>query len=138
MWTMSSARDSNWSPQPPNRQPLEKKEAAAMPVMVIVGPRVVRSPGAGAVGGGRWGCGAAGSGVWERAGNGWSSRRPEARQTDRQTGRQTDRQTGQRRRAQLGEEGAGQEEEVEEEEVEERRLRHISALPVGFGATDLC
>lgn len=34
MWTMSSARDSNWRPQPPNLQELEKKEAAAMPVML--------------------------------------------------------------------------------------------------------
>lgn len=31
---MSSARESKWSPQPPNLQALEKKEAAAMPVMV--------------------------------------------------------------------------------------------------------
>lgn len=35
MWTMSSARDSNWSPQPPNLQELEKKEAAAMPVIAL-------------------------------------------------------------------------------------------------------
>lgn len=34
---MSSARDSNWSPQPPNLQELEKKEAAAMPVMLFSG-----------------------------------------------------------------------------------------------------
>lgn len=31
---MSSDRESKWSPQPPNLQALEKKEAAAMPVMV--------------------------------------------------------------------------------------------------------
>lgn len=44
MWTMSSARDSNWRPQPPNLQELEKKEAAAMPVMVSA---LVHSPGGG-------------------------------------------------------------------------------------------
>lgn len=42
MWTMSSASDSNWSPQPPNLQQLEKKEAAAMPVMSAA---LVHSPG---------------------------------------------------------------------------------------------
>lgn len=42
MWTMSSARDSNWRPQPPNLQELEKKEAAAMPVMFAP---LVHSPG---------------------------------------------------------------------------------------------
>lgn len=41
---MSSARDSNWSPQPPNLQELEKKEAAAMPVM-FSRRLVVHSPG---------------------------------------------------------------------------------------------
>ncbi len=35
MCTMSSASDSKCSPQPPNWQMLEKKEAAAMPVMVF-------------------------------------------------------------------------------------------------------
>ena len=39
---MSSARDSNWRPQPPNLQELEKKEAAAMPVML---PALVHPPG---------------------------------------------------------------------------------------------
>lgn len=39
---MSSASDSNWSPQPPNLQQLEKKEAAAMPVMSAA---LVHSPG---------------------------------------------------------------------------------------------
>lgn len=34
MCTISSARDSKWSPQPPKRHVLEKKEAAAIPVMV--------------------------------------------------------------------------------------------------------
>lgn len=48
---MSSARDSNWRPQPPNLQEFEKKEAAAMPVMVPVhslgaeGRGGVREPG---------------------------------------------------------------------------------------------
>ncbi|TNN88108.1 Cyclic AMP-responsive element-binding protein 5 [Liparis tanakae] len=42
MWTMSSARVSNWRPQPPNLQELEKKEAAAMPVMFSA---LVHSPG---------------------------------------------------------------------------------------------
>lgn len=42
MWTMSSARDSNWRPQPPNLQELEKKEAAAMPVMLSA---LVHPPG---------------------------------------------------------------------------------------------
>lgn len=35
MCSMRSARVGKWSPQPPNRQVLEKKEAAAMPVMVL-------------------------------------------------------------------------------------------------------
>lgn len=39
---MSSARDSNCSPQPLNLQQLEKKEAAAMPVMSAA---LVHSPG---------------------------------------------------------------------------------------------
>lgn len=39
---MSSARDSNWRPQPPNLQELEKKDAAAMPVMLSA---LVHSPG---------------------------------------------------------------------------------------------
>lgn len=39
---MSSARDSNWRPQPPNLQELEKKEAAAMPVMLSA---LVHPPG---------------------------------------------------------------------------------------------
>jgi len=39
---MSSARVSNWRPQPPNLQELEKKEAAAMPVMFSA---LVHSPG---------------------------------------------------------------------------------------------
>lgn len=34
MCTMSSARESKCSPQPPNLQALEKKEAAAIPLMV--------------------------------------------------------------------------------------------------------
>jgi len=33
---MSSARDSKCSPHPPNRQTLEKKEAAATPVIMEV------------------------------------------------------------------------------------------------------
>lgn len=36
MCTMSSVRESKWSPQPANLQALEKKETAAMPVMVAV------------------------------------------------------------------------------------------------------
>lgn len=44
---MSSARDSNWRPQPPNLQELEKKEAAAMPVIFSA---LVHSPGRGGVG----------------------------------------------------------------------------------------
>lgn len=53
MWTMSSARDSNWSPQPPNLQELEKKEAAAMPVMLsaLVHPPGRRSGASGSRGG---------------------------------------------------------------------------------------
>lgn len=49
---MSSARDSNWRPQPPNLQELEKKEAAAMPVMfsaLVHPPGGKGGPGAGAV-----------------------------------------------------------------------------------------
>lgn len=46
---MSSARDSNWSPQPPNLQELEKNEAAAMPVMFTA---LVHSPGREGGGGG--------------------------------------------------------------------------------------
>lgn len=52
MCTMSSARDSNWRPQPPNLQELEKKEAAAMPVMfsaLVHPPGKERGPGAGEV-----------------------------------------------------------------------------------------
>lgn len=55
---MSSARDSNWSPQPPNLQELEKNEAAAMPVMFTV---LVHSPGGEGVG--RGGGGGPGAGV---------------------------------------------------------------------------
>lgn len=37
MCSMRSARVGKWSPQLPKRQVLEKKEAAAMPVMVLHG-----------------------------------------------------------------------------------------------------
>lgn len=59
---MSSARDSNWRPQPPNLQEFEKKEAAAMPVMVPV-----HSLGAEGRGGGP------GARVGERGGTGFGS-----------------------------------------------------------------
>lgn len=51
MCTMSSARESKWSPQPPNLQALEKKEAAAMPVMVAAALEYRAGSGGGSGGG---------------------------------------------------------------------------------------
>lgn len=89
---MSSARDSNWRPQPPNLQEFEKKEAAAMPVMVPV-----HSLGA------EGGEGGPGAGVGERGGTGFGSgagaERGRARSRHRggETGRQRQTQLGGRR-----------------------------------------
>lgn len=77
MWTMSSARDSNWRPQPPNLQELEKKDAAAMPVMLSA---LVHSPG----GGGFRGVGAVNEEA-EASGPGWE--RGRARSGEADTGR---------------------------------------------------
>lgn len=57
MCSMSSARVGKWSPQPPNLQALEKKEAAAMPVMVLHRdpPAVPALPGPAAAGRGEAG-----------------------------------------------------------------------------------
>lgn len=45
MCAMSSLSDSKWSPQPPNLQALEKKEAAAIPVMVAAASEVRQQRG---------------------------------------------------------------------------------------------
>lgn len=63
---MSSARDSNWRPQPPNLQELEKKEAAAMPVMFSA---LVHSPVE------EGGSGAVNVEEAESSGSGWERRR---------------------------------------------------------------
>lgn len=74
---MSSARVGKWSPQPPNLQALEKKEAAAMPVMVLHRdpPAVPALPGPAAAGRGEAGAGGNGTererdGEREREGGG--------------------------------------------------------------------
>lgn len=75
---MSSARDSNWRPQPPNLQELEKKEAAAMPVMfsaLVHTPGKEGGPGAGVVN----------EEEAESSGSGWERRR--ARSGGADTGR---------------------------------------------------
>lgn len=81
---MSSARDSNWRPQPPNLQEFEKKEAAAMPVMFSA---LVHSTGEGVAG--------PGAGVVteeEAEASGWRWERRRARGGGADTG-QPDRRT---------------------------------------------
>lgn len=92
---MSSARDSNWSPQPPNLQELEKNEAAAMPVMFTA---LVHSPG------GEGGGGGPGAGVVKNKVSGPGDRNGAERGAAEQT---PGGQTGQRRTQLGGRRGGG-------------------------------